>query len=297
MPGPPDHRRVGPVAGVTVLNPDALQEPEVHACVEALASTLGGQLLYSQGTAAREVLLAAGARVAAATNRSLVVIDDEALREDAVDFLATLGLGENGAHFLSLAQAIQWLPHLGPQSVLAINRDEDRAAHLFVGRAPNDRVASWRTPVYWLRPAHDMDGTDSPLIVPAPLQGAVAYDDGTGALTRAAGRLAAQHRLLGRESSALPHSGQPVALPADHEILSNPAGALEQDLFEEWAKGFAEIARQSQKRLADAEATSQQRQAPRCAARDMHNPPGLSAQQHEQHDQGPHPQPGPAPGL
>ncbi|MGD9486315.1 hypothetical protein WDH52_24295 [Streptomyces sp. TRM70308] len=283
---------------MTVLNPDVLQEPDVRACVEALASTLGGQLLYSQGTAAREVLLAAGTRVAAATNRSLVVIDDEALREDAVDFLAALGLGENDAHFLSPAQAIQWLPHLGPQSVLAINRDEDRAARLFVGRDPNDRVASWRTPVYWLRPAHDTNGADGPLIVPAPPQEAVAYDDGTGSLTRAAGRLAAQHRLLGPESSALP-SGQPLPLPVGHEVLSNLEGAMGQCEFDEWAKRFADFARQSQERLADAEATSQQRQdLPDAPGRGMHNPPGPPAQQpREQHDQGPNPQPGPAPGL
>jgi hypothetical protein len=83
-----------------------------------LASTLGGQLLYSPGTAAREVLLAAGARVAAATHRSLVVIDDEVLREDTADFLAVIGLDKNAVHFLTPAQAVRWLPQLGPQSVL-----------------------------------------------------------------------------------------------------------------------------------------------------------------------------------
>lgn len=284
-----------------MLNPDALQEPDVHACVEALASTLGGQLLYSQGTAAREVLLAAGARVAAATNRSLVVIDDEALREDTADFLAALGLDEDEAHFLSPAQAIQWLPQLGSQSVLAINRDADRAAHLFIGRDPRDRVASWRTPVYWLRPAQDMNGTVSPLIVPAPPQRAMAYDDGTGSLTSAAGQLAEQHQPLGRESPALPYSGQPqsFALPADHEVVRNPDGDPGPRWLEQWAKPFTDIARQSQKRLADAEAASQKRQdLPDAPGREIHNLPGLSAQQpREQHDQGPTPPSGPAFGL
>lgn len=102
--------RSGPVEGVTVLNPDVLREPHVQACVQALASTLGGQLLYSPGTAAREVLLAAGVRVAAATHRPLVVIDDEAQREDTADFLAALGLDENAAHFLTPDQAFRWLP-------------------------------------------------------------------------------------------------------------------------------------------------------------------------------------------
>ncbi|WP_440581252.1 hypothetical protein [Streptomyces sp. PT19] len=267
-----------------MLNPDALQEPHAHACVEALASTLGGKLLYSPGTAAREVLLAAGARVAEATHRSLVVIDDEVLHEDTADFLAVLGLNEDAAHFLTPAQAVRWLPQLGPQSVLAINREEDHAAHLFVGRAPDDRVAAWQTPVYWLRPAHELNTTSSPLIVPAPPQRAAAHDDGVGSLTRAAGRLAEHHRLLGREM-APPQSLQP-----------NPAGGLGETQFDEWAQQFAEIARQSQNRLAEAEAALQERQdLPEAPGRRKHDSPEPPAQQPgEQHDQGPT---GPAPGL
>jgi hypothetical protein len=267
-----------------VLDPDTLQEPHAHACVEALASTLGGQLLYSPGTAAREVLLAAGARVAAATHRSLVVIDDEVLREDTADFLAVIGLDENAVHFLTPAQAVRWLPQLGPQSVLAVNREEGHTAHLFVGRAPDDRVARWETPVYWLRPAHEMDSASSPLIVPAP-QKAAAYDDGTGSLTRAASQLAEHDRLLGRGVAPLPQSLQP-----------NPAGALGEDQFDEWAQQFAEIARQSQNRLAEAEAALQERQnLPEAPDRRKHGLSGPSAQQPgDQHDQGPT---GPAPGL
>ncbi|MYR76569.1 MULTISPECIES: hypothetical protein [unclassified Streptomyces] len=273
---------------MTVLNPDILQEPHVHACVEALASTLGGQLLYSQGTAAREVLLAAGVHVAAATHRPLVVIDDEALREDTADFLAALGLDETAAHFLTPAQAFQWLPQLGPQSVLAINREEDHAAHLFVGREPGGRVAAWETPVYWLRPAHEMNGTSSPLVVPTPRQKAVAYDDGTDSLTRAAGQLAAQHRLLGPEPSLLPQSLQP-----------NPTGAVGEGWSDDWAQRFAEVARQSQDRLADAEAALQERRdLPDTPGRQSHNSPGLPPRQPgQQHDQGPNPHPGLAPGL
>lgn len=268
-----------------MLDPDTLQEPHAHACVEALASTLGGKLLYSPGTAAREVLLAAGARVAAATHRSLVVIDDEALREDTADFLAVLGLNENAAHFLTPAQALRWLPQLGPQSVLAINHEEDRTAYLFVGRAPDDRVAASETPVYWLRPAHEMNSASSPLIVPAPPQKAAAYDDGTGSLTRAASRLSEHHRLLGRKMAPLPQSLQP-----------NTASAFGQVQFDEWAQQFAEIARQSQNRLAEAEAAMQeQRNPPEVPDRRKRGLPESPAQQPgEQHNQGPT---GPAPGL
>ncbi|MCX2928144.1 hypothetical protein [Streptomyces sp. NEAU-W12] len=250
-----------------------------------MASTLGGKLLYSPGTAAREVLLAAGARVAAATHRPLVVIDDEVLREDTADFLTVLGLNENAAHFLTPAQAVRWLPQLGPQSVLAINREEDHTAHLFVGRAPDDRVAAWQSPVYWLRLAHELNSTSSPLIVPAPPQKAAAHDDGVGSLTRAASRLAEHHRLLGRGMAPLPQSLQP-----------NPAGALGEIQFDEWAQQFAEIARQSQSRLAEAEAALQERQdLPEAPDRRNNDLPGPPAQQPgEQHNQGPT---GPAPGL
>ncbi|MFJ6686302.1 hypothetical protein [Streptomyces werraensis] len=267
-----------------MLDPDTLQEPHAHACVEALASTLGGQLLYSPGTAAREVLLAAGVRVAAATHRSLVVIDDEDLREDTADFLAAFGVDKNAAHFLTAAQAVRWLPQLGPQSVLAINREEDHAAHLFVGRAPDDRAARWETPVYWLRSAHEMNSASSPLIVPASAQKAAAYDDGTGSLTRAASRLAEHHRLPGSEMAPLPQS-----------LQLNPEEALGQDQFGEWAQQFAEIARQSRNRLAQVEAALQERQdLPGAPDRRKHGLPGPPSQQPgEQHDQGPT---GPAPG-
>ncbi|MFD8666562.1 hypothetical protein ACFV1U_14315 [Streptomyces microflavus] len=250
-----------------------------------MASTLGGQLLYSPGTAAREVLLAAGVRVAAATHRPLVVIDDEAQHEDTAGFLATLGLDENAAHYLTPDQASRWLPQLGPQSVLAINREEDSAASLFVGREPGDRIASWETPVYWLRPAHEMNGTNSPLIVPAPTQPAATHDDGTSSLTRAAARLAAQHR---------PHG--PATVPLPQSLRSNAPGIFGEDRFEAWAAQFAEIARQSQNRLAEAEATSQQRQddLPDTPGHGSRNPPQLR-QPGQQHDQDPHT--GPAPGL
>ncbi|MGZ2361493.1 hypothetical protein LRE75_33245 [Streptomyces sp. 372A] len=270
-----------------MLNPDVLQESQVHACVEALAATLGGQLLYSQGTAAREVLLAAGARVAASTRRSLVVIDDEALREETADFLTALGLDENTVYFLSPAQAFRWLPELGAQSVLAINRDEDRAAHLFVGRDPRYRAASWETPVYWLRHAQELNGTDSPLIVLTPPHSAVAYDDGTGSLTRAAHRLALRHRLHGPQQALPPQSLDP-----------NPAAALG-ERFGEWSRRFAEIARQSQSRQAEVEAASHERRdLPEAPGRTQHDSLGPLVQQPgEQHSQGPHDSPGPAPGL
>lgn len=132
-----------------------------------------------------------------------------------------------------------------------------------------------------------MNGTDSPLIVPAPSQLAAAHDDGTGSLTRAAARLAAQHR---------PHG--PAAVPLPQSLRSNAPGVFGEDRFEAWAAQFAEIARQSQNRLAEAEATSREQQddLPETSGHGSRNPPQPSPRlPGQQHDQGPHT--GPAPGL
>ncbi len=74
--------------------------------------------------------------------------------------------------------------------------------------------------------------------IAAPPQPAAAHDDGTGSLTRAAARLAAQHR---------PHG--PAAVPLPQSLRSNAPGIFGEDRFEAWAAQFAEIARQSQNRL------------------------------------------------
>ncbi|MFF1680775.1 hypothetical protein ACFVYG_32650 [Streptomyces sp. NPDC058256] len=135
-----------------MLNSDELAQGGVTECVDAVVGSGGGLLLYDQGLAGRETLLAAGAQLAIASGRPLIVVDASSLRNDTAAFLGQLGMPHHV--FLSPAEASQWPTGFTPDGVLAIHtdvlldpaveepllaavREASRTGHLLVARRPD----------------------------------------------------------------------------------------------------------------------------------------------------------------
>ncbi|THA57041.1 hypothetical protein E6P78_31605 [Streptomyces sp. A0958] len=89
--------------------------------MDALVGSGGGLLLYDQGLAGREALVAAGAQLAVASGRPLTVVDAASLRNDTAAFLDRLGMPHH--IFLSPAQAASWPTGFTPDSELVIHAD------------------------------------------------------------------------------------------------------------------------------------------------------------------------------
>lgn len=104
-----------------MLNTEELTQSGVKECLDALVGSGGGLLLYDQGLAGREALVAAGAQLAAASGRPLTVVDASSLRDDTAAFLDQLGTPHH--IFLSPAQAAHWPTGFTPDAVLAIHAD------------------------------------------------------------------------------------------------------------------------------------------------------------------------------
>lgn len=104
-----------------MLDPAELTQSGVKECLDALVGSGGGLLLYDQGLAGREALVAAGAQLAAASGRPLTVVDASSLRNDTAAFLDRLGTPHHV--FLSPAQAASWPTGFTPDAVLAIHAD------------------------------------------------------------------------------------------------------------------------------------------------------------------------------
>lgn len=104
-----------------MLDPAELTQSGVKECLDALVGSGGGLLLYDQGLAGREALVAAGVQLAVASGRPLTVVDASSLRDDTAAFLNQLGMPHHT--FLSPAQAASWPTGFTPDAVLAIHAD------------------------------------------------------------------------------------------------------------------------------------------------------------------------------
>jgi hypothetical protein len=117
-----------------MLDADLLKHPVIRDCVDALVDGRGGLVVYGQGLGGRETLVAAGVRIAAATGKTLTIVDAEFLREATARLATQLGLAEHT--FLSPAQAASWPTGFDPDAVLAVHgdvlRDQDMVEPLRV---------------------------------------------------------------------------------------------------------------------------------------------------------------------
>jgi hypothetical protein len=104
-----------------MLDADLLKHPVIRDCVDALVDGRGGLVVYGQGLGGRETLVAAAAGIAAASGKTLTIIDAEFLRETTTRLATQLGLAEHT--FLSPAQAASWPTGFDPDGVLAVHGD------------------------------------------------------------------------------------------------------------------------------------------------------------------------------
>ncbi|MEU7195537.1 hypothetical protein AB0B04_18695 [Streptomyces xinghaiensis] len=104
-----------------MLDASKLQHPLIRDCVDALVERRGGLVVYDQGMGGRETLVAASARIAAATGTPLTIIDAEPFRVSTARLIEELGPVEHT--FLSPAQAAHWPTGFQPAGVLAIHAD------------------------------------------------------------------------------------------------------------------------------------------------------------------------------
>lgn len=104
-----------------MLDADPLKHSVIRDCVDALVDGRGGLVVYGQGLGGREVLVAAAVRIAAATGKTLTIVDAEFLREATARLATQLGLAEHT--FLSPEQAESWPTGFDPDGVLAVHGD------------------------------------------------------------------------------------------------------------------------------------------------------------------------------
>lgn len=104
-----------------MLDASKLEHPLIRDCLDALVERRGGLVVYDQGMGGRETLVAASARIAAATGKSLTIIDEEPLRVSTARLIEELGPVEHT--FLSPTQAAHWPRGFDPDGVLAIHAD------------------------------------------------------------------------------------------------------------------------------------------------------------------------------
>ncbi len=104
-----------------MLDADLLQHPVIRDRVDALVNARGGLVVYEQGLGGREALVAAAVGIAAATGRTLTVVDAELLREATARLTKQLGMAEHT--FLSPEQAVNWPTGFTLDAVLAVHGD------------------------------------------------------------------------------------------------------------------------------------------------------------------------------
>jgi hypothetical protein len=78
-----------------MLDADLLKHPVIRDCVDALVDGRGGLVVYGQGLGGRETLVAAAVGIAAASGKTLTIVDAEVLREATTRLATQLGLAEH----------------------------------------------------------------------------------------------------------------------------------------------------------------------------------------------------------
>lgn len=104
-----------------MLDADLLKHPVIRDCIDALVDGGGGLVVYGQGLGGRETLVASAVGIAAASGKTLTIVDAELLREATARLATQLGLAE--LNFLSPAQAASWPTGFDRDGVLAVHGD------------------------------------------------------------------------------------------------------------------------------------------------------------------------------
>ncbi|MER7966831.1 hypothetical protein [Streptomyces ardesiacus] len=104
-----------------MLDADLLKHPVIRDCIDALVDGRGGLVVYGQGLGGRETLVASAVGIAAASGKTLTIVDAELLREPTARLATQLGLAE--LNFLSPAQAASWPTGFDRDGVLAVHGD------------------------------------------------------------------------------------------------------------------------------------------------------------------------------